>query len=106
MSSTAITVEQSWSAIDQLTHAMRTAANAEEWSNVLELSGSRHQRLMQHFEQFPVGPGNAEFYQQHLTSMLNGEKELQRLATDARREVMREGLITNKNHRAIGAYLS
>lgn len=101
-----LTVEQSWANIDRTTQSMRSAAQSADWSQVLEMSSSRHEQLKAHFLQFPVGPDNAEFYQAHLTDMLKGERELQRLATDARREVMRESMIANHNHRAVGAYLA
>lgn len=98
-------VETSWHVIEDFTLQMREASARTEWSTVLELANSRHREVLNHFEKFPVGPDNAAFYQTRLTTMLNGEKELQRIATDARREVMREGLISNRNHRAVGAYL-
>lgn len=99
-------VENSWHTIEDFTQQMRDACARTEWSTVLELASSRHREVLMHFEKYPVGPANAAFYQTHLTTMLNGEKELQRIATDARREVMREGLISNRNHRAVGAYLA
>jgi len=105
MSAAGITVEHSWSTIDAMTRSMRAAAKDEDWTQVLELSGSRHLYLMTHFKQFPVGPENAEFYQSRLMHVLEGEKELQLLATNARREIMRQGLISTQNHRAVGAYL-
>lgn len=105
MSATKITVEQSWADIDRMTSSMRAAANSKTWDEVLGLSGTRHLRLMAHFKEFPVGPDNAEFYQARLTDMLSGEKELQQMAMQARKEVMREGLVENKNLRAVGAYL-
>lgn len=100
------TVEESWAVVEQFTTAIRDAAQLREWQQVLDLAGSRHQRLLNHFQQFPVGPDNAVFYQTRLSDMLGGERDLQRLATDARREVMREGLLTNQNYRAVNAYLS
>lgn len=105
MTATKITVEQSWADIDLMTSSMRAAANKKAWDEVLDLSGTRHLQLMSHFKEFPVGPDNAEFYQARLTQMLSGEKELQQMATQARKEVMRQGLISTQNHRAVGAYL-
>lgn len=99
------TVQQSWAGIDHATQSMRAAAQTADWSRVLEMSSARHDQLKAHFLRFPVGPDNADFYQTHLTEMLKGERELQRLATDARREIMRESVIANHNHRAVGAYL-
>lgn len=105
MTAAKITVEQSWADIDRMTSSMHAAANLKAWEEVLGLSGTRHLQLMAHFKEFPVGPDNAEFYQARLMEMLSGEKELQQMAMQARREVMREGLVENKNLRAVGAYL-
>jgi hypothetical protein len=99
-------VEISWGQIEQFTQAMREASVREEWETVLELANTRHHEVLAHFEKFPVGPDNAAFYQTRLMTMLNGEKDLQLIATNARREVMRESLVSNRNHRAVGAYLS
>ena len=100
------TVANSWSAIERFTESMQHAARDAEWPRVLELATQRHTQLMSHFEKFPVGPGNAEFYQQHLQIMLTGEQQLQSITTEARKAVMRDGLISSRNQRAVGAYLT
>lgn len=106
MTTTDTLVTQSWSVIQQFTETMQHAAQEAEWPRVLELATQRHERLMSHFEKFPVGPDNAEFYHQHLHAMLNGEQQLQAITTEARKAVMRDGLISTRNQRAVGAYLT
>lgn len=106
MTATDTRVAQSWSAIQQFTENMQHAAQDAEWARVLELATERHVELLAHFEKFPVGPDNAEFYQQHLHAMLLGEQQLQAITTEARKAVMRDGLISSRNHRAVGAYLT
>jgi hypothetical protein len=106
MAATDSRIAQSWSAIQQFTETMQLAAEDAEWARVLELATQRHVQLLSHFEQFPVGPTNAEFYQQHLHAMLIGEQQLQAITTDARKAVMRDGLISSRNHRAMDAYLT
>ena len=46
------------------------------------------------------------FYNTRLTEMLAGEKELQALAIEARKQVMRDSVAANYNRRAMGAYLA
>jgi hypothetical protein len=106
MSAQPAKVEESWFAIEALSRSMRDAAGREDWLQVVELAASRHRNLLYHFQQFPVGPENAGFYQEHLTRMLDGERELQALALDARRRVMRDGAAANHSRRAVGAYLA
>jgi hypothetical protein len=98
-------VQNSWSAIEALTAAMRAAAETEDWVQVMELAATRHENLERHFELFPVGPANADFYQRHLTAMLSNESELHDLAFTARREVMRSSVAMHHNKRAVTAYL-
>jgi hypothetical protein len=98
-------VEASWSAVENLTTAMRSAAGNESWSEVVELAAARHETLQRHFEHFPVGPANATFYQRHLTTLLNREKELQELAVAARKEIMRQSSTLQRNKRSVMAYL-
>lgn len=98
-------VEDSWSVVEYLGREMRGAAAASDWQHVLNLAGDRHRHLLHHFDKYPVGPENAIFYRARLHDMLLGEQDMQRLATDARCEVLREGLMTNKNYRAARAYL-
>lgn len=99
-------VEASWSAIQVSTAAMRSAAAGEEWERVMELAARRHQDLLDHFARFPVGPDNAEFYRDRISEMLRSEQELQNLALDARKQVMRAAITSNQSHRAVGAYLN
>lgn len=99
-------VETSWFALEQINDEMRSAASQLDWPQVVELAVGRHKRLLNHFERFPVGPENAAFYQHHLTRMLAGEKELQALALDARKRVMRDGAGLSHSKKAMGAYLS
>jgi len=106
MANTDIPVTQSWALIERLTETMQQAALEHDWPHVLELATQRHQYLMAHFDKFPVGPDNAEFYHQHLHAMLTGEQQLQAITTEARKAVMRDSLVSSRNHRAVGAYLA
>jgi hypothetical protein len=101
-----LTMQESWSAVEQMTASLFSAADTCDWQHVLTLAKERHQQVLDHFNCFPVGPDTASFYQERLTQLLNNERDLQQLATAARREVMREGLITNQNNRAVSAYLT
>jgi hypothetical protein len=103
---TAWAVETSWAEIEQLTSALKNAAANADWEQVLTLAANRHCQVQSHFTQFPVSSDTAAFYQPRLTQLLRGERELQQLAGSARREVLREGLASNRNHRAVGAYLN
>lgn len=95
-----------WSKIELLSASMSEAATSEDWPRVLELSTERHTKVMRHFELFPVGPENAEFYQQKLSMMLTSEQQLQAMTLEARKQLMRSGLTSARNHRAVGAYLA
>lgn len=99
-------IEESWRDIETINRSIYSAADAEEWQEVVEFAASRHQRLLDHFQHFPVGPAYAEFYHQHLHAMLDGERKLQTLARDARKKVMSEGTLVNNTRKAIGAYLA
>lgn len=99
-------VESSWLAIQNQSTAMRTAADAGEWIKVMEMAAERHQNLVAHFVLYPVGPSNADFYRDKIGTMLESEQELQTLTLDARKQVMSAALISNQNHRAVGAYLN
>lgn len=105
-STRAPSVHESWRAIELLTDAMRQAATEEAWPRVVEFAADRHRSLLEHFERYPVGPDNAAFYQTVLTTMLHGEQELQAIAVDARRQIMRQSVTARQNHRAVGAYLA
>lgn len=100
------TIEASWQDIEAMNQSLHAAANAEEWQKVVERAAMRHQRLIAHFEHFPVSPKYAEFYQHRLTEMLKGEQSLHTLAVDARRHIMRESASATHSHRALNAYLS
>lgn len=96
----------SWNALLRQTEAMRAAAAEADWLRVAELAGARHQALVAHFEQFPVGPDTAVFYQRHLTQLLSEEQELKALTVAARREVMKQGLGASQKRRAVAAYMA
>jgi hypothetical protein len=99
-------VDASWLAIDALSASMRAAATAGEWIKVMEMAAIRHQNLVDHFAAFPVGPENADYYRDKIGVMLASEQELQALTLDARKQVMSAALVSNQNHRAVGAYLN
>src|SRR5882672_561866 len=85
---TATQVEASWIAIQAMSTAMRGAADAGEWIKVMEMAATRHQNLIDHFAAFPVGPENADFYRDKISTMLSSEQDLQNLTLDARKQVM------------------
>ncbi len=99
-------VENSWASIESISYSMRDAAAQEDWPQVVELAVNRHRSLLNHFQRFPVGPDNAAFYNIRLTQMIAGERELQDLAVDARKRVMRDSVQASYNRRAMGAYLA
>ncbi len=99
-------IESSWLAIEQMSLSLHTTATEKNWLDVLEAASTRHSAVLEHFEKFPIGPDNAEFYRGCLHPLLEGEKVLAELVRDARRSLMAEGMVTNRNHRAVGAYLS
>lgn len=99
-------IESSWEAVAAMNAQMHELANAKEWIPMMELAAVRHHRLVEHFEAFPVGPANSEFYRDRMSQMLQGEEQLQQLALEARKEVMRAASVSNQNHRAVGAYLN
>lgn len=99
-------IEGSWNTVAAMTARMHELAAAQEWMQLMELAAVRHQRFIDHFGMFPVGPTNAEFYRDRMHDLLQGEEQLQRLALEARKEIMRSASISNQNHRAVGAYLN
>ena len=99
-------IDGSWQVVEAMNAQMHDLANAKEWIQMMELAAVRHHRLVEHFAAFPVGPANAEFYRDRMHQMLQGEEQLQQLAVEARKEVMRAASISNQNHRAVGAYLN
>lgn len=99
-------IESSWSIAQQMTASMHELAASEEWVKVLEIATTRHDFLTSHFEKFPVGPDNSDFYRSRIGEMLQGEEVLQQLALEARKQVMRSAVTNHQNHRAVGAYLS
>lgn len=99
-------IEGSWQVVAAMNAQMHELANAQEWIQMMELAAVRHHRLVEHFTAFPVGPANSEFYRDRMSDMLRGEEQLQKLALEARKEVMRAASINNQNHRAVGAYLN
>lgn len=97
---------RSWSEVEDLSQQIYRAADDEDWQRVLELSTRRHEHLLAHFAQFPVGPDNAAFYYEHLPTLLASEQRLQSMTVAARKAVLRDGLISSHNQRAIGTYLN
>lgn len=98
-------IESSWLEIERISQVMKEAATQKDWQHVVECAAARHHAVLQHFDNFPVGPQNATFYRERLTLLLSGEQSLHALAVDARREIMRESATTNYTHRALNAYL-
>lgn len=98
-------IELSWHAIERMTQTLHTIAAEKNWIAVLDQAAVRHKSLLQHFDKYPVGPENADFYRTGLNTLLGGEKALSELVRDARKSLMAEGAAMTQNHRAMNAYL-
>ncbi|MDB6061228.1 MAG: hypothetical protein JWM78_1331 [Verrucomicrobiaceae bacterium] len=98
-------IQDSWTVIETMTASMKNSADGQNWFDVVERAAARHSLVMAHFDQFPVGPENAEFYRERLGTMLIGEQDLQNLVRNARKSLMSEGAMMTHGHRAVGAYL-
>ena len=98
------TLTDSWQSLVEHSSALRNAVEQQDWMRASEMAQQRHTSLLQHFRRFPVSPETAEFYQDHLARLLADEPELNALAVQARREVMKQGLAFNHNRRAVSAY--
>lgn len=94
----------SWQSLVEHSSALRSAVERQDWMQASEMAERRHASLLQHFERFPVSPETAGFYQEHLARLLADEPQLNALAVQARREVMKQGLTFNHNRRAVSAY--
>jgi hypothetical protein len=94
----------SWQHIEGLTKSIMTLAKKQDWPEVNELAIKRHQAVLKHFDDFPVGPETAEFYNDHLSRFLTQEAHITALATDARKKVMQQGLALQQSQKAVSAY--
>lgn len=98
------TLEHDWQQVLDSTKHLEHAANEQDWEHVAELAAKRHSLITQHFDIHPVGPDTAEFYQQHLSSFLAKEEQLQQLAATARKAAMKASLKLHSNKKAVNAY--
>lgn len=99
-------IQSSWNVVETLTVTMKIAAETQQWFDVVEQATTRHNLLLQHFEHYPIGPQNADFYRERLHVMLQGEQDLQTLVRNARKALMSEGQAMQLNKRMVGAYLN
>lgn len=99
-----MTIEQSWQNILSLTQAMEQQAAEQNWEVVAEQAAERHNVIQQHFQQFSVGPDTAEFYYHRLSQFLQQENQLQQLAANAKKQVLKQNLNIINNKKAAGAY--
>lgn len=97
-------IDISWGAIEAVTVEMKESAETLDWLTVVEQAARRHNLVLAHFEQFPVGPQNADFYRDRLSAMLTGEQALQELVREARKTLMSEGAAMQLNKRMVSAY--
>lgn len=105
MTNPCLDVESSWRDVQTMTTALLAAAENKDWGQVIELAALRHQNLLEHFRLFPVGPATSDYYRQRIGDILQGEELLQAQILEARKKVMQMAWSSNRNHRAVGAYL-
>jgi|GEM_PF-5216636 len=98
------TLHDSWHALMGYNTALGDAVAEQDWERACELAAQRHRALLQHFQQHPVGPATAEFYQQALPGFMADEPRLNELAVQARREIMKQSLALRQGRRAVSAY--
>jgi hypothetical protein len=97
-------LENSWQAITELGQQMQQLANDEEWSDIAALAIKRHQKVVKHFDKYPVSPEIAVFYQLHLNTFLQQEQQLKDVVEQARKKVIKGVVSINQGRRAINAY--
>ena len=98
------TLEQSWESITEMGQRMQQIADDKDWPSVAELARLRHKSVTAHFQHFPVGPSNAEFYQIHLNTFFQQEQQLKQIVDSARKNVLKNVSDISLNRRAINAY--
>jgi hypothetical protein len=97
-------IGQSWQNILSITQTMEQSATSEDWHAVANSASKRHKMIKHHFTLFVVGPDTAEFYYQHLSQFLCKEEQLQTLASNAQKQVLKQNLTLVSNKRAASAY--
>lgn len=98
------TMENSWQSIADLAQQMHQLASDEDWSGIAKLAMQRHQQVVAHFEQYPVSPEKAEFYQRNLNAFLQQEEQLKQIVHTARKKAIRGVTSINRGRRAVNAY--
>ena len=99
-------INNSWERILEYSKLMNEFAAKEEWQQVATIAVERHQFVNLHFDLHPVGPNTAEYYFTRLKDFLRNEEKLQTLATNARKEVMRNGIKMSTGKKATQSYLN
>jgi hypothetical protein len=96
--------DASWKTILDYSEKMMQLASEENWNEVANIAVERHQTVNEHFQRYPVGPETADYYYLKLNDFLTNEKELQAIATNARKQVMKHGVNFQQGQKASLAY--
>ena len=97
-------IQQSWAHIVSLSDQLMSLADQQEWLAMVEQAAERHNAVQQHFEQFPVGPETAAYYVDKLNGFMTQEQQLQNLAREARKFVMKQGADIQLGKKMTSAY--
>ena len=97
-------LSESWIQILSMSRDIEVLATAEEWEAVVKSAQQRHQTVIEHFNRFPVGPENADFYMENLSNFMQSEERLQNVVNKARQETIHAIGQFNKNRQAANAY--
>jgi len=98
------TLEKSWQSIAEMGQQMQQLADQQEWLSIAGLARLRHEAVTAHFQHYPVGPGNAEFYQTGLNRFFQQEARLKEIVENSRKNVLKDVSHISHNRRAINAY--
>lgn len=77
------TIEHSWNAIVCASLEVMASIKEGDGLELIDEVLKRHQLLDEHFARFPIGPDNAGFYHQHLSTFLEMENAITRLTQDS-----------------------
>ncbi len=94
----------SWNDIKTIGSGIFESARNEDWNSTLELAKRRHERLLEHFNEFPINPETSWRYKTIIEEMISAENQLQQIISKARIKLSVESKRIHNQKTGISAY--
>ncbi len=93
-----------WQQIQDSSQKIQNHVSEKKWEEVIAIAKQRHEKILKHFEDFPINSNNTNFYMDAITNIVESEKTLLEMIEAEKLKINTEISLIHNQHQAAKAY--